>query len=233
MKSLASSLVILSLVLPAARPEWAAAQPRVSVGLVSKVVLDVSRKEVEKEWQQAKRGETLASGDRVKTGDRSLAVIKFKDNSLVRVREQSELLITGQTKGSAFSKSVNVQKGAVGFNIMKQQVDEEFRFSSPTSVASIRGTGGQFVSSDPSDTLVVTEGVVRLTNSVSNDSVDVVAGTTAISSVNGVIITRPSTDAERQAALEAARIGEKDNQLEFELRDRQGGRKKLKIDYRQ
>jgi hypothetical protein len=233
MRSLVCSVVILTLLLPATGRRGAMAQTRTSLGLVSKVVLDVSRKEAENEWQQAKRGETLASGDRVKTGDRSLAVIKFKDNSLVRVRERSELVVTGEMKGSAFSKAVTVEKGAVGFNIMKQQVDEEFRFSSPTSVASIRGTGGQFVASDPSDTLVVTEGVVRLTNTVSKDSVDVQAGMTAISSVNGVIVTRPSTENERQAALDAARIGERDNQLEFDLRDGRGGRRKLKIDYRQ
>jgi Na+/H+-translocating membrane pyrophosphatase len=46
-----------------------------SVALLSKVVLDVSRKEEGGDWQNAKKGETLASGDKVKTGMKSVAII--------------------------------------------------------------------------------------------------------------------------------------------------------------
>jgi hypothetical protein len=204
---------------------------RPSVGLVSKVVYDVTRKELDSDWQKALRGETLASGDRVKTGDRSLAVIKFKDNSLVRVRERSELTVAGGMNGRAFSKEVRIDKGVVGFTIQKQQPEEEFRFTSPTSVASIRGTGGSF-SRQLVDTLVVTEGSILFTNTISSQSVFVEAGFTGISSPDGAIVTRPSTPGERQSALDASRVGEQENKLEFELRDRQGGRKQLRIDYR-
>lgn len=209
----------------------ACSQDRPSVGLVSKVVLDVTRKEPDQEWVKALRGVPLASGDRVKTGERSLAVIKFKDNSLVRVRERSELAVTGDILNRAFSKDVRIDKGAVGFTIQKQRPDEEFRFTSPTSVASIRGTGGAFIRGTE-DTLVVTEGSVLFTNRISNRSVLVEAGFTGISSENGLIITRPSTAAEREAALDAQRAGEQENRLEFEMRDRQGEPKRLRIDYR-
>jgi hypothetical protein len=204
---------------------------RPSVGLVSKVVFDVTRKELDSDWQKASRGETLASGDRVKTGDRSLAVIKFKDNSLVRVRERSELTVTGSMSGRAFSKEVRVDKGVVGFTIQKQHPEEEFRFTSPTSVASIRGTGGSF-SRQVADTLIVTDGSILFSNLVSNQSVTVEAGFTGISNSDGSIVTRPSTPGERQSALDASRAGEQETKLEFELRDRQGGRKQLRIDYR-
>jgi len=204
---------------------------RPSVGLVSKVVYDVTRKELESEWQKAIRGETLASGDRVKTGERSLAVIKFKDNSLVRVRELSELTVTGSMSGRAFSKEVRIDKGVIGFTIQKQKPEEEFRFTSPTSVASIRGTGGSY-SRQASDTLIVTEGAILFTNTVSDQSVMVEAGFTGISGSDGTISTRPSTPDERRSALDASRIGEQDNKLEFELRDRQGDRKQLRIEYR-
>jgi hypothetical protein len=204
---------------------------RASVGLVSKVVSDVTRKELESDWQKANRGETLASGDRVKTGTLSLAVIKFKDNSLVRVRELSELTVTGTMSGRAFSKEVRIDKGVVGFTIQKQKPEEEFRFTSPTSVASIRGTGGSF-SRQESDTLVVTEGSILFTNTLSNQSVMVEAGFTGISAGDGTIFARRSTPDERRAALDASRPGDQDNRLEFELRDRQGDRKQLRIDYR-
>ncbi len=205
---------------------------RSSVALVSRVILDVSRKEAEKDWAAAKRGETLSTGDRVKTGEKSLAIIKFKDNSLVRVRERSELTVTGEVNARAFSKSVNVEKGVVGFNIKKQNADEEFRFTSPTSVASIRGTGGQFTSQALADTLTVIEGLVRLTNKRSSQFVDVQAGYTGISNPDGTVETRPATPAEQQSALEASRTTEQENRLEFEFRDGQGNRRLLKIDYR-
>jgi len=200
-----------------------------SVALISKVVLDVSRKEEGKDWQNAKKGETLASGDKVKTGMKSVAIIKFKDNSLVRVRELTELTVTGSMNGTAFSKSVEMKSGVVGFNIKKQQAGEEFRFSSPTSVASIRGTGGSFTLGD---TLVVIEGVIEFKNTISSRVVNVEAGFTGISNPDGTITTRPSTPGEKAAAEEAARASEQDNRLEFDLRDGRGNSKQLKIDYK-
>lgn len=176
-----------------------------SVALVCKVVRDVSCKEALKDWQIATPGVTLSSGDRVKTGENSVAVIKFKDNSLVLVLERSVFTVTGTTKGSLFSKSVNVENGAVGFNIKKQRSDEEFRFSSPTSVASIRGTGGQFVSCALSDTLTLIEGAVVLTNLLSFESVDVQAGYTGISNPDGTIFVRIASPDELSRASSATR----------------------------
>jgi hypothetical protein len=204
-----------------------------SVALISKVVLDVSRREVGKDWQSAKKGETLGSGDKVKTGAKSIAIVKFKDNSLVRVRELTELTVTGAMSGSAFSKAVEMKSGVVGFNIKKQQTGEEFRFSSPTSVASIRGTGGSLSSFANADTLIVTAGLVEFSNNISSTKVDVPAGYTGISKPDGTITTRPSTPEERAAAEEAARVSEQDSRLEFDLRDGRGNSKRLKIDFKE
>lgn len=222
----------VAMILLAGSAFYTAAVAQSSVALVSRVVLDVTRKQADKEWQKAARGETLTTGDRVKTGEKSLALIKFKDNSLVRVRERSELTVAGAMDGSAFSKSVNVEKGVVGFNIRKQHPDEEFRFTSPTSVASIRGTGGQFSASGTADTLIVVEGVVRLANRFSSQYVDVQAGFTGISKADGSVETRPSSPEERQTAIESSRMSDQDNRLEFEFQDGRGNRKQLRIDYR-
>lgn len=223
------TLLLAGVALP---PAVHAAPPaRSSVALVSRVIMDVARKEPESDWQAARRGETLAPGDRVKTGEASLAIIKFKDNSLVRVRERSELSVTGRMEGRSFSKSVEVRQGGVGFSIQKQAPNEEFQFSSPTSVASIRGTGGQYVTGTE-DTLVVVEGAVELKNLVSERTALVEAGFTGIARPDGSIETRRSTEQEQRSALDAARPSDRNNRLELELRDRQGGRKDLQIDYR-
>ena len=203
-----------------------------TVGLISKVIQDVSHKKIDKDWQKAQKGEPLVSGDRVKTGERSIAIIKFLDNSLVRVRELSELTVSGTLNGGAFLKSVDLQNGVVGFSIQKQKPQEEFRFASPTSVASIRGTGGLFTTSVFADTLTVIEGIVTFTNKTSGQSVDVHEGFTGISNPNGSLQNRPATRTERMAAEEAAGSGSL-RKLELELRDNQGKSKKLHIDIKE
>lgn len=178
-----------------------------AVALVSRVVLDVTRKEAFRDWQIARRGETLSSGDRVKTGKNSVAVIKFKDHSLVRVRERSEVAVMGTRKKLLFSKSVNLDKGVVEFSIEKQKSDEEFRITSPTSVASIRGTDGKFASGGLSDTLTLIEGAVILTNMKSSRSVEVKAGYTGISDPDGTISVRRATPDELKTASGVAGEG--------------------------
>ncbi len=208
-----------------------AAPSGATVGLLSKVIAEVSRKETDKEWQKAKRGETLGAGDMVRTGEKSVAIIKFLDNSLVRVRELTEVTVRGSMSGSNFSKSVEVHMGVIGFTVQKQRVGEEFKFSSPTSVASIRGTGGSFRSTGTGDTLIVLEGVVEFSNAGSGRLLSVAAGFTGLSFPDGTIFTRPSTSDERRRAEDALR-GEAQKTLEFELRDNQGRTKHLHIEYR-
>ena len=231
MKSVVSSIiVVLALMLCPVRFGMAVPPPDSPVALVSKVVLDVALKESGKEWQQAKRGEMLVSGDKVKTGEKSLAIIKFKDNSFLRVRENTELSVTGEMKGNSFSKSVDVRSGAVGFNIQKQEEDEEFRFSSPTSVASIRGTGGLFSALDTVDVLTVIDGNVSLMNTRSRSNLDVSAGFTAFSGYSGTIVKRESTTEERTAAENAAKATTQKKRLEIPLEGR-GNQKTLYIEY--
>lgn len=200
------------------------------VGLLSKVIPEVQRREAGKTWSKADRGQALLSGDMVRTGVGALAIIKFKDNSLVRLRERSELTVGGTTTGSTFSKSVDVRTGVVGFNVQKQRAGEEFRFTSPTSVASIRGTAGLLNITGPADTLTVTEGAVQLTNLITSQSINVIAGFTGFSGKDGSLQSRPSTEREHNAALEAL-SDEARKRLEIELRDPQGKTNRLKIEY--
>ena len=202
------------------------------VGLLSKVILDVQHKTGSKDWAKAARGETLLSGDMVKTGARSLAIIKLKDNSLVRVREYTELTVTGSVSGDAFSKGVAIERGVIGFVVPKQKPNEEFRFRSPTSVASIRGTGGAMIVAQ-NDTVTVVEGSVNVENLISSRVVTVEEGFTAISRRDGSIETRPSSRAEREAAEGAIRSEDQPRQLKLQLRNSQGETEELIIDYKE
>ncbi len=231
------AVVLLSALLLAVwtLPALAVAPPPAgsSVAVISKAISDVSKKEGRKEWQKAKLGEPLGSGDRLRTGQRSIAIIKFKDNSLVRVRQQSELTVTGTMRGSSFSKSVNLDAGAVGFTVAKQRSDEEFRFTSPTAVASIRGTGGQFIHEEGGDTLTILHGLASLFGNLASQTVDVGEGFTGIVGPDGKVYTRPATEEEKRSAEEATRTGDQPMKLEFDLRDSQGKSKSLHVEYKQ
>lgn len=203
-----------------------------SIAIVSKAIADVTNKDPKaKDWKKTKIGETLESGDRLRTGDRSIAIIKFKDNSLVRVRQKSELTVTGKMKGNTFSKAVNIDVGAVGFNIAKQRSEEEFRFTSPTSVASIRGTGGQFIHTD-ADSLTILFGLASMFSNRLLKSVDVGPGFIGIVTPDGNVFTRPATDAEKRSAEDAMKTGDQPMKLELDLRDGQGKSKSLRIDFK-
>ncbi len=211
----------------------AAAPSGVIAAFFAKIIPVVDYKSGPGDWVAAKKGGVLSAGDQVRTGEGALAIIKFNDKSIVKVREKSELLITGEVDENTVLKEIGMQKGVIGFIIGKQNSNEEFRFTSPTSVAAIRGTGGAFIVGTSSDTLVVTEGLIRFTNTISNESGDVAAGFTGISKSDGTLEVRASTQAETAAAQAMVNAGESENSIEFELQDGQGNKKKLKIDYRE
>ena len=113
------------------------------VALVKKIVLDVTYKKAgQSDWEDAKTGLPLQDGEEVKTGPKSLALILFSDGSgLLRVRENSVLHIYGKRENNKLNKNTLIDKGVVGFEVNKQG-DDEFKFTTPTAVASIRGTKG-------------------------------------------------------------------------------------------
>lgn len=134
-----------------------------SVGVLTKVIQKVEYKSVEDgNWDKAELGGILYDGDEVRTGNRSLALLKFLDNSLLRVRENSIVTIYGTKENSQLNKNTFIQQGQVGFEVSKQE-GEEFKFTTPTGVASIRGTSGFFeVPADGSMLLYVDEGLVEI-----------------------------------------------------------------------
>lgn len=134
-----------------------------SVGVLTKIIQTVEYKAVETEnWGNAKLGSVVYDGDEVRTGSRSLALLKFLDNSLIRVRENSVVTVYGSKEDNKLNKNTFIERGRVGFEITDQG-DDEFKFTTPTGVASIRGTKGFFeVPLDGSMLIFVKEGVVEI-----------------------------------------------------------------------
>ncbi|OGU61293.1 MAG: hypothetical protein A2V66_05010 [Ignavibacteria bacterium RBG_13_36_8] len=114
------------------------------VALIKKVVQDVTYKTKDmSDWAAAKVGVALKDGEEVKTGMKSLALVLFTDGSgIMRVRENSVLHIYGEKQDKNLNKNTFIEEGKINFEVSKQGEDEEFKFTTPTVVASIRGTEG-------------------------------------------------------------------------------------------
>jgi len=201
-----------------------------TLALIMKVIPDVTKKTSASDWGAAGKSDQLVAGDQVRTGKHALAVLKFLDRSIVRVREQSQITI-GSEAATMPIKVVQLGSGAVGFDI-KKQIDQQFRFTSPTSVASIRGTKGKWSGGLGNDTLVVTEGLVNLKNQPSDKNIDVPAGYIGFSGQDGSLSSRLATAQELADATSAATTGGSPNELNLEMRDSNGNKKDLKIKFR-
>jgi len=206
------------------------------IAMIMKVIQeDVSRKTPTSDWQKAKRGDPLASKDMVRTGVGSFAVVKFNDNTLLKIRPNSVITIFGEIAQSTFSKSVDLSKGSVDFDVAKQRAKEKFEFTTPTSVASIRGTNGRFqTDSDSTDYLFINSGLAELLNLVTNQSLQVAGGQVGISHKSGLIEVRVMTHDELNTMTETGQLRNspelEKQEFEMDFKDNQDNPHKLKIE---
>jgi hypothetical protein len=184
------------------------------VALVKKIVRDVSKRvTTDEDWELAKTGEPLYNGGEVRTGENSLALILFTDGSgLLRVRENSIANIYGQRKDKEMDKNTFIQRGEIGFNVNKQSENEEFTFTTPTMVASIRGTAGLIKVTDLAgvneglntdlptvrSTLILEEGEVEVKSTKGDEkTATVTAGQALISDDKGTLETAVQSESQK------------------------------------
>jgi len=177
-------------------PAWRLPQDKRDIqAIIIKVVRDV-KKTTTKGWQEAVPLDRLASGQQVRTDERAVALIKFADDSKVLVREKSIIEIKGTVQGrQLLNRDVHMTRGRIAFNVRKGD-KEQFRFSSPISVASIRGTEGGMASLDTLDLLTILRGLASLTSLISNQTQDVGSNQTGSADNDGNLNVRPSTQNE-------------------------------------
>jgi len=152
---------------------------------IIKIVRDVDVKAPKETWQKAVLLSQLKAGYEVRTDKKSLAVISFPDQSKLVLREKSIATIKGEIEGKRIiDRNVHLERGDIIFNVKKAET-EQFRFSSPISVASIRGTQGRFITYGILDTLTILEGFAEITNSISGKIGKVLAGQSAVADSSG------------------------------------------------
>lgn len=204
------------------------------LAVVTKVINSVDKKVPESDWKKIIKGEALRTKELVRTGIKSVAIIKFTDKSIVRLLENSKLEMLGGKQPKQNLNDMKLQEGAIGFNITKRQ-NEQYTFSSPTSVASIRGTKGKFHTQGELDILIVIEGIVNLKNLISGKDTDVGSNQIGFSHPDGKLEVRQATPDEIAACEESLKAGDvrKKNEIQLELRDSDGNKRNLKIDYQE
>lgn len=159
-----------------------------TVALINKIIRTVEFKTGEEDWRKATVGRNLIDNDLVRTGEKSLAIISFLDGSILRVRENSEVAIYGDKKKRELDKNVLIDKGVIGFDVKKQE-NEEFKFTTPTLVASIRGTSGYIEVGEDGSTLFSLEtGLVNLeASSGAKQSSELTPGNTVSVNASGIL----------------------------------------------
>jgi hypothetical protein len=138
-----------------------------------------------KDFSKLKAGTILSDGDKIRTGSSGFAAIIFiDDKSTLKLKENSEAVITGQRTAASISKKINMDSGTVRATVTKQNTD--FVIQTPTSVASVKGTDFWLLT-DPEtgDEIIGLEGVVGLTNNETGEEVDVEEGMSGLSTPGG------------------------------------------------
>jgi hypothetical protein len=89
--------------------------------------------------QNLTRGYRLEHGDKLSTGNKGYAAIKFVDDaSVIRIRANSTCRIEGKKEKNQILKNVYLEVGALFARVTQQK--GEFKITTPTSVATVKGT---------------------------------------------------------------------------------------------
>ena len=202
---------------------------RIAIATKSLGSVEIEKKE-KPGFNMLKAGTILNDGDRIRTGSDGFVLIIFiDDKSQLKIKEESEVTITGKKIASTISKNIRMDNGTVRAQVNKQRKGE-FVIQSTTSVASVKGTDFWFIAnSEEGDMLIGIEGIVDLFNVVSGLNVDVTAGNTGTSDDSGNLDVDPTN---QNTVPDDPSDTEEDsgNQIEIEFEGPNGEIKKLLID---
>ena len=176
-------------------------------------------------------GAALKDLDKILTGKGGfVAIMYLDDKTVIKLLANSDLTIAGKRSGSRINKSLDIKYGKLSSKITPQK-GNEFRISTPTSVASVKGTE-LTISSDPSkgDSFTLIEGSVEVTNTIMGESTEVKEGETAISTPEGSLEVHVTTS-DDMVGFEAADIEIPAKELRFEIEDEDGNIKEIIIKF--
>ena len=187
-----------------------------TAAIVTKVIQDVKHKTENTDWIQTKPLTQLKTNDLLSTGVRSVAVLKFVDGSILRVRENTTIVIFADKKEKGLVKNTKLENGKIVFDVKKQIDDDKFIITTPTAVATIRGTSGLVETlSDGSTLLMVETGIVEVESlGDKRETKSIEAGITSVISPDGTITTNETTEEQRKNFKSSNKTNEKSVQIQ-------------------
>lgn len=136
------------------------AQGQICVLLTREGKVEVGRKGTT-QWAAGLTNQALETGDRLRTGLRSRATLRWSDLSVMRVNELTSIEIQPPEKAGQ-KPQLELKSGAAYF--FSREKPTEIQFRTPVASGAIRGTEFQLaVAEDGSTTLSLIDGVVELT----------------------------------------------------------------------
>ncbi len=202
-----------------------AADDFVAVVIKSKGKVTLTRPGENRTWK-AEKGMVIRSGDRIETGVASFCAIKFLDDkSLLRIKEKSECVVEGKKEQGRIDKNIFVEVGSFFASIFKQR--GQFLITTPTSVASVKGTKFWTLQQRNGPTTYIgIEGLIDISNK--GGRILLRAGQTGIVKDKN---TPPIARLTNPDEVPLEEEGDENRQfIEIEFRDADGKRKVMKIE---
>jgi hypothetical protein len=175
------------------------------------------------ETEPAKAGMFLYSGDAVKTGDKSYTDIIFQDDgSRLKLDPNTTLTLEATRSQKRLSKKLSLGAGKMFAKVSKQR-GTDFEVTTPTSVASVKGTDfGIEEKTWPETHLWVLSDIVEFTNGI--QTIIVTAGQHAVATPKTIEVSSIG-----EAGCELVESGS--HKLRFEFEDETGNVKDLIIEF--
>lgn len=133
-------LPLLVIILGFAAAEVKQINPEREIAIVRRYIPMVSLTGVEKDTI-VQTGTSLFSGDTLTTDDNGYALVIFMDQSLAKVKPNSQLIVRGEIdRNKNANTRIDLGRGAMFLNINRRDENSEFEVITTTTVASVKGT---------------------------------------------------------------------------------------------
>ena len=181
--------------------------------------------------KSVKKGHIIESGDKITTAKGGfVALIFIDDKSALKVKENSEVIISGNKNNRAIAKRIGLKGGTIRAQVGKKQ-NRDFIVQTTVSVASVKGTDFWVVSDNNNgDSVIGIEGVIQLTNKISGDKIDIPSGITGFSTKDGQLQSFNTDPKTIPKDPSGDNIG--NQKLKIEFKDANGKKKTLVIEYK-
>jgi len=201
------------------------------IAIVTKVIGSVNYTRGNDASKLLKKGHIFESGDVLRTEKGGFAALIFiDDKSALKIKENSELIISGKRTARAIAKEINLDSGTIRAQVGKQKRGN-FVIRTSVSVASVKGTDFWLISDQKvGDSVIGLEGIVSLLNQISGETLDVTSGFTGLSSMDGSLQSF-KTDPKTIPEDPIGSAGDS-KKLIIEFEDASGKKKTLIIDYK-